>query len=571
MLNKHIAFTLLLTLLISYEGGAQTPHKISAIARAYGDSIVLRWAPESAISWEAANRNGFMIERYLLVKDGVVQEHPQKEILTSAPLLPWKVDRWKDIVQKDKYSALAAQALYGKTFELTTGRMGDVSQIYQKVKESEARFSMALFAADVSAVTAEASALRFTDKSVRKGERYLYRIYTPSQSVAIDTAFCYIAADDRKELPRPYDVQASYTRKNAVITWDKIYVQDIYTAYIIERSDDGGTTFQRLNDLPLVNTERGLESPERGIYTDSLPALNKRYFYRVKGMNAFAEIGPPSDTVSVMGQAAAEYAPVITSALAVNNSQVTLTWDFPKSQEHTIRTFEVERASKASGSYDILGEGLSVKERRFTDNSPISNGYYRVKVVAADGSERISLPHLVQLIDSIPPAMPRGLQAVMDSTGVVALRWFRNNESDLRGYRVYRANFSNDEYFQVTKSAVADTVYHDTLNVRTLAKKVYYKVVAIDHNFNPSDFSESLEVRRFDRMPPVPPVFRNYSARAEGVQLEWQPSTSDDVAETHLMRRPKGSAVWVTIAVFGIDSVTTQYFDRELPAGKIFE
>ncbi|MGC1240225.1 MAG: hypothetical protein WA874_01495 [Chryseosolibacter sp.] len=571
-LNKNIVCSLLmLTFLTSFEGRSQAQHKISAIARAYGDSIVLRWAPGSAVAWEAANRNGFLVERYVLVKDGVLQQDPSKEMMTSTPLMPWKVERWKDIVQKDKYSALAAQALYGKTFQLTTGRMGDVSQVYQKVKESEARFSMALFAADVSAATAEASALRFTDKSVKTGERYLYRIYTPSKSMVIDTAFCYIGADDQRELPKPYDVQAFYTRKNAVITWDKIYVQDIYTAYIIERSDDGGKAFTRLNDLPLVNTNAEAESSDRAIYTDSLPALNKRYVYRVRGMNAFAETGPPSDTVSVIGHASPEYAPVITSAMAIDNNQVSVKWEFPKAQEKTIQEFQVERASKASGSYELLRGALDVKERQFRDDAPLTNGYYRVKVVGADRSERTSLPHLVQLIDSIPPSMPRALQGIMDSTGVVTLRWTQNNEADLRGYRVYRANFSNDEYFQVTAGPVSDTVYRDTLNVRTLTKVVYYKIVAIDHNFNPSDFSDPLELQRFDKLPPVPPVFRTYAARADGVYLEWQPSTSDDVVETRLLRRQKGSARWETIALFRQDSAVTQYFDREIPAKRMYE
>lgn len=570
--NKHIVgFLLMFMFLTSFEGRSQTQHKISAIARAYGDSIVLRWAPGSAVAWEAANRNGFLIERYVLVKDGVLRENPSKEMLTSAPLMPWRVERWKGIVQKDKYSALAAQALYGKTFQLTTGRMGDVSQVYQKVKESEARFSMALFAADVSAVTAEASALRFTDKSVKAGERYLYRIYTPSKSIAIDTAFCYVGADDQRELPKPYDVQAFYTRKNAVITWDKIYVQDVYTAYIIERSDDDGKSYARLNDLPLVNTDAEAESSGRAIYTDSLPALNKRYVYRVRGMNAFAETGPPSDTVSVIGHAAPEYAPVITSAVAINNNQVSVTWKFPKGQEGAINEFQVERGSKASGTYTPISGGLHVSERQFVDDAPLNNGYYRVKVIGADGSERTSLPHLVQLIDSIPPSMPRGLRGSMDSTGVVKLSWAPNQETDLRGYRVYRANFSNDEYSQVTAGPVTDTVYSDTLNVRTLTKTVYYKVVAIDHNFNPSDFSEPLELQRFDKLPPVPPVLRTYTARAEGVYLEWQPSTSNDVAETRLLRRQKGSTMWETIAVFRQDSSVTQYYDREIPAKRMYE
>jgi fibronectin type 3 domain-containing protein len=492
-------------------------------------------------------------------------------MLTTAPLRPWEIKRWERIVKKDQYAALAAQALYGKTFQLSTGRMADASQIYQKVKESDARFSMALFAADISPVVAEASGLRFTDTSVQKGERYVYRIYTSSPKISIDTAFVYISAGDTTELPKPHDVQASYTQGNAVITWDRTYIQDIYTAFIVERSDDNGATFKRLNDLPLVNTYTGATSPDRAIYTDSLPSMGRRYFYRVKGINAFAETGPPSDPVSVIGHLSANHTPVITQAIAGNNREVHLSWSYPATAEKTITGFQVERAARASGAYQILRKEINVRERQFVDTAPASNGYYRVKAIGIDESEKVSLPHLVQLIDSVPPSAPLGLNGKIDSTGLVTLSWKKNTEQDLKGYRVYRANFANDEFFQVTSGTIADTVYQDKANLQTLTKSLFYKIVAVDQNYTPSDFSAVLELKRYDKIPPVSPVFTDYSARAEGVILAWQPSSSEDVAETRLNRRVKSQALWKTVAVFRSDDTTRHYFDKEPVAGKAYE
>ncbi len=39
----------------------------------------------------------------------------------------------------------------------------------------------------------------------------------------------------------------------------------------------------------------------------------------------------------------------------------------------------------------------------------------------------------------MPPAVPSGLKAVVDSNGVVTLTWNKNSERDLMGYKIYRA------------------------------------------------------------------------------------------------------------------------------------
>jgi uncharacterized protein len=569
---NHIILSLTVCLsVVALTATAQSKHKLTLLGRAYGDSIVLRWAPGSAVAWEAANKSGYQIERFVLMKAGELQVNPQGQVLTPSPLAPWDMKRWERIVKSDKYAALAAQALFGKTFQLSTGRMGDASQIYQKVKESDARYSMALFAADVSPSVAEASALRFTDRSVKPGEKYVYKIYTMSKSITIDTAFCYISADDNAELPKPFDVKGSYVSGNAVITWDKTYIQDIYTAFFVERSDDNGASFKRVNDLPLVNTYAGETSPDRAIYTDSIPSLDKKFFYRIRGINAFAEVGPPSDTVSVKGLVSADRTPVITKAVAENNDKVRITWDFPKSAEKTIHEFQVERAAKASGNYSVLKKGIDVKERQFTDLSPLVNGYYRVRAIGLHKSEKVSLAHLVQLIDSIPPSPPRGLAGSMDSTGVVTLHWNSNKEHDLKGYRIYRANFTSDEFYQVTTSPVADTIFRDRVNLKTLTKSLFYKIVAVDHNFNPSDFSFILELQRHDKIPPVPPIFTNYQAGTDGIRLRWQPSSSDDVTETKLFRRMKSQALWKPIASFTANDTTTGFVDKDLKPNKFYE
>lgn len=39
--------------------------------------------------------------------------------------------------------------------------------------------------------------------------------------------------------------------------------------------------------------------------------------------------------------------------------------------------------------------------------------------------------------DTIPPATPTGLKAVMDSTGAVHISWDANKEPDILGYQLF--------------------------------------------------------------------------------------------------------------------------------------
>jgi hypothetical protein len=163
-----------------------------------------------------------------------------------------------------------------------------------------------------------------------------------------------------------------------------------------------------------------------------------------------------------------------------------------------------------------------------------------------------STPFFVQLEDSIPPLAPVNVKAVIDSVGITTLRWQPNKESDLLGYHVYRSNFKNSEFTRITVGPLANATFVDTLNIKTLTSKAYYKIMAIDRRFNPSPQSTAVEVRRPDITPPVPPVITLIKSTSEGVQICWNNSSSEDVANHSLYRRQNEVSPWSQVKVFNI-------------------
>ena len=134
-------------------------------------------------------------------------------------------------------------------------------------------------------------------------------------------------------------------------------------------------------------------------------------------------------------------------------------------------------------------------KRSITYDKLNASNYFTITAVARDGASRVSFPVLVQPLDSLPPAVPSGLKAVIDSNGVVKLSWDANHESDLQGYKVFRALKKDEEAVPLVDSVWFTTSYSDKLSLKTLNKKAYYGVASVDKRFNQSLTSALIEVK----------------------------------------------------------------------------
>ncbi|MBX9852073.1 MAG: hypothetical protein K2X86_09975 [Cytophagaceae bacterium] len=79
------------------------------MARSFGDSIVLRWGVNTPLGWKLSNKDGFIIERYTLLKEDKLDKKnaPEKIILTAQPIKPWPLEKWESIAKQNKYGAIS--------------------------------------------------------------------------------------------------------------------------------------------------------------------------------------------------------------------------------------------------------------------------------------------------------------------------------------------------------------------------------------------------------------------------------------------------------------------------------
>jgi fibronectin type 3 domain-containing protein len=562
--SRYMLLMLLLLVTASIAFSQNEKPAIKIVTRVSKKSIKLRWAPNTPTTWQLCNKYGYTIDRIKMLEKGRKMAKPERTTLNNQPIKPVLQNFWEPHMDDD-YVAVAAQAIYGETFELSDDYKSDIVKVVNKAKELETRFSFALFACDQSLKAAQLSGLYFEDESVAEGEKYLYRIYAniPAAIQKVDTGFVYLGLEDFEELPKPKDLRVNFEDHVALLSWNGALFDKIYNSFWVERSEDKGRTFARITKDPVINAYQGTKPKTPLIFkVDSLPANDKVYHYRVMGINAFGEIGPPSDTVSGSGKPVFAYSASIIKHEITSDGKVKLEWTFPAEGESMLKSFDLIKINQTTKVQSEIKKQIGFQTRVVIDDSPSTTNYYVIRSVDKYGRTNNSFPYLVQTEDSIPPSAPVELSGRIDTLGRVYITWRANSEEDLLGYSLYKANFISDEFIQKPGPIFTESQYVDTVKLNTLTEKIYYKVRAVDKRFNASEFSVALALEKPDKMPPVPPAFRSINSDSAGVNIAWNNSGSEDVIEHLLYRKTESEAEWTLIKTFNSDDSVTAYRDQ---------
>ncbi len=526
-------------------------------ARYRGDSIVLRWGCNRAFAWRKLNEMGYVVERLELYANNKPSDSFLK--LSTQPVKPWPESRFQQPgLKNDTYALVAAKALYGKTFVVSAGNTTTKSKDQQAntyvqnlntaAEDQQQRFAISMMASSFSQAAANGLGVRFTDKAIRKNAKYIYRVYPVGTSALFKTDTALFIIETKKELALAPVQSLQFYEGDKIISlrWKD---NEHYAGYYIERSSDG-KNFSRLNQNPYIQfSSKENVNDNQFTYNDTLTANYKKQFYRIRGISLFSEISEPSDVVRAQGRdRTPPAAPFILKAEYLGKKSAVIDWS-PYVIEPDLKGFFVSVGRDVKGPFELLQTAiLPPSTLRFTDNKVIEGGlnYYMVTVVDTAGNISNSLPRYVVTPDNTPPTKPVGLAGKVDDKGVVQLHWHPGKESDIEGYRIYRAN-QKDHVFNPISATVPDTVFVDTVTLRTLTKYVYYQIVAVDRNKNNSAYSEILELKRPDKIPPVSPVINNFLSGEKSVQINWAISSSDDVVKQLLYRRKKNEE-WKAIA-----------------------
>lgn len=500
---------------------------IVLMARTQNNTIQLRWLPLDAALWRTANRNGWQLERMELSEAGSkIGFRP----LSKNAFKPLSDREW--ITQTDttnKYVSIARQAIWhGVAYP--SDRKFEAIQAYQN--EENALFSYFLLSTSLSDQAAKGAALGFDDATAERGKAYMYRAYVVGAKT--DTALAIIRDWATPSVKQVQNVRTEEGEGNVTLYWQTANNDQNFIAYDIERSADGGKNFKSINRYPFFLSS--VSAPELR-YVDSVKNYTP-YQYRIVGYTYFGDKGKPSKNIVAMGR---DRSPAVgaTQIKAEGTPQkVTITWQLPVVSAD-LAGFYVGRSVDAEGGFKHLNtQLLPPTTRQFVDNQPqVLEPFYIVHAVDTAGNISPAYAAMASVLDTIAPSKPTVLRGICDSNGIVTLTWQAAKEADIQGYYVYRANNLNDVYLPLSKSPANELIFTDTVSMKALNRAIYYKITAVDFNYNASPYSDILVVMRPDVIPPAPPVFTQYEVVHDSVKLTWQNSPSSDVAKYRLKSR----------------------------------
>ncbi|MBI3510465.1 MAG: fibronectin type III domain-containing protein [Bacteroidetes bacterium] len=517
------------------------------------DSIMLRWVPSTPAIWKLGMKSGYLIERYTMDQYlDLANEDPTGKgtLITASPVMPLPKEdsAWKKLFVVDEMNEFVYENIYPEN----SMKEKDPAKIKT---EEQLNYGLTLKACDLSIGTAKAAGLFFTDKTISPGEKYIYRVRLASAPANLKHTPGIASAAEITLLHAPENIKAEFRNRKAVLSFDVSSTREECAGYIIERSDDS-IHFLRVNKTLFIFAHSSFEQNKTvANYRDSFPSNNKMYWYRVCSYSYFGITGPPSATVHGKGRDDWNCFPLIDTIYSPDNKIVKMKWSLSGNVDpSTILSFEIYHSASANSGFRKM-ETLPASSFEFTDAAPSGTNYYEIAALSKNNDTSFSFPYLLQLIDSTPPPVPEMLNGKIDSNGVVHLSWKISEAPDLKGYRVFRCNALQEEFVEVNDSIIRSNFFTDTISLHTLTHNVYYCVRSVDMRWNNSNNSTPLQLKRPDKIPPVP-VLVNYIFHTDtSVNVGWINSTSDDVSDYVLTRREENNEVKIIFRKNGNDSL----------------
>ena len=542
------------------------PPRVHVRTEVHQDRVLLRWVASDAKSWQLLNKYGVKLERLTVARDGVLLDKPEVTLL-AGHLIPMESDRLKALVDKYPMGAVVAQAIFGDSFEVSLGD-SPISKAIALDEERQQRYLFALYAADLCFPVAKEVGWGFEDVQLQSGERYLYRVSSlvPKKELAIEGGAAFVVVGDTVRLPQPMELSAQFGPAGAYLSWDYNRLSSLYPAYWLERSEDG-VSFSRISELPITRMSDSEKNPYAPItYLDSIP-YRKTYYYRVAGVTPFGSQGAYSVPISGMSYPPLMAAPQIQNYGMAKHGGARLSWNFNTVDEELIEGFHILRSQDDMRYHPY--DSVSAKQRVYVIENLGRYPYYKVEAKAKQGASMSSFPILIQAIDSIPPASPKGLKAEVDSLGAVYLSWQAGGEEDLYGYRLYRAETKGEELIPITSEAIIGTSYIDSVRLDNLNAEVYYALTALDERYNQSEMSTSVAVRKPACIPPAAPLIVEAKATEEGNSIRWEAGRDKSLLGFLLTRTEQNDSLnrksWPLE-----DATAVSYVDKEVEAGKTY-
>ncbi|UMB60361.1 hypothetical protein MHL31_14920 [Lutibacter sp. A80] len=546
--------------------------EIKAAARYTTNGVELRFIPDRKKTLDLGLQGGFILER---------AEGNSENFIEIVKTTPFSEDEWLEALQEaktedEKIQIEISQDFYISSQEKTGGEFDfskGIADLKQQKADEDFQFMVSILTAIKNANAAKGLGLAYIDKTIETGKKYTYRVKLVENSAVYEI----------KSIP----VSIQTTINNNQYK-NKVYIKtgDSQLGFVwedhpdlsgvdVEREING--VFKKLNNAPIYTvrgkTYEGVK--HNGFSEDSLVNYQK-YTYRFYAQTIFGERVKFAEVTGMPRDLTPPQKPFLKQPKHAKPDEVHIEWEMNNPIEPDFKGFAISRSDKSDGYFSLINDKLLPSSaRKFIDKSFIKgqSNYYLVQALDTANNVSSSFPISVTLIDSVPPVKPIFIDGKIDSLGVVTVNIQKNKETDLMGYRLYRSNSPEHEFSVIKEGFLSldslqnevQTVFLDTVTLKSLTPYIYYRTEALDFNHNTSEFSEILKVKRPDIIPPTTPVFKRVKVGEDFVNLEFALSKSRDVKQQILFRKLNLKDEWEQLAQLQNDQKI--YIDKKVEKG----
>ncbi|XP_069094995.1 immunoglobulin-like and fibronectin type III domain-containing protein 1 [Pleurodeles waltl] len=245
--------------------------------------------------------------------------------------------------------------------------------------------------------------------------------------------------------------------------------------YVVERQQVGRSTWLKLGEVP----------PDSTTFSTSKVDHGKRYYFRVRAVNAEG-VSEAIESEEVMaGSKALPGSPPAPSVIAVNSQAITLSWMAPHNKGSSrIQGYHVEKRKSGSHSWTAVTE-KPIPDRRYTVTDLGQGLQYEFRVIAVNdiGPGEPSRPsETVFARDPMrPPDAVRDLRVTDSSYTTIALSWVKplsENRDYAKGYFVEMRAVESIHWMRCNTAPIGMTTY----TVKGLRPKhaYYLRVIAVN-------------------------------------------------------------------------------------------
>jgi len=541
-----------------------TVPQVVGLARAYGDSIIVKWAPNTVKLWQQAQKDGYIVVR--------TEEGSNAPVDTLGVVLPMQMEEMKEAeIMADSFAVLALSTMYNENNPGNS--MGGFDT---KAKGYETMHGFALFCAEKSSLAARILGFQYIDKNVEPDKKYVYLISTPGAAETLLGTAIISIENKKEELPLPIGFKAFSMEKTIQLQWDK-YQNKIYSSWDVERSDDGGATFKKLNNSPLVFAENDeVDIPFFG-FTDSVGMNYKKFTYQLKGHNSFAETSPPAEVIEMARDFTSPPFPSMDLGEyrdSVNG--VDLKWHNVEEMPSDFGGYIVEMGFNEEGPFKPISEILpaNTTEYRYSPDSLLSGDkshYFQIVAIDTAGNRGSSFSKYVNVPDLIAPDSPTDFEGEILENGLVRLNWKPSPSLDVTGYWIYFANDTTAEFTILNEEAIELLEFQYEIESTSLNKEIYFMINAEDDNSNRGFRSDILTLKRPDKVPPVRPIILSATEEELGINLKWEKSISDDVSFYLIYKRVSQRDSAEYVFADSLAANITSFFDNEISLDSLYD